>query len=303
MGILRDTGHTSLNLPSLGQPGAPRDALLEAVREAAAAEFEVYGEIGRGADGARAYLARDLADAKLVALKLAPAPASGEFLLDVVKQLDASVPANETRCPRCSAPLRQWARFCTKCGTDLWTDPSVGQGWSGAELLAAVKEATQGRFEVLGEMRSAQGGGFVYFAKELATGNLVALRLQQEMGEEYSIGMTGVLRPIADSVLDQRGTPTLVIPAPRLPAGGGPPRSPRPVVTAPPAPARTLGLPTSGPVAPARRADAVPVRQPPVRDEPWASVREFFEHPIVLPVAVALAAFLLIIILLIVLVD
>lgn len=159
MGILRDTGHTSLNLPSLGQPGAPRDALLEAVREAAAAEFEVYGEIGRGADGARAYLARDLADAKLVALKLAPAPASGEFLLDVVKQLDASVPANETRCPRCSAPLRQWARFCTKCGTDLWTDPSVGQGWSGAELLAAVKEATQGRFEVLGEMRSAQGGG------------------------------------------------------------------------------------------------------------------------------------------------
>ena len=70
MGVLRDSGSTRLTLTSLRTPKEPGVELLDAVRETAASEYEVFGEIGRSPDGTVAYLARDRHDGKLVALRL-----------------------------------------------------------------------------------------------------------------------------------------------------------------------------------------------------------------------------------------
>jgi hypothetical protein len=171
------------------------DELLEAVRDTAGDDYEVFGEIARSPDGAVAYLARDLADQSLVALRVEPDPRSRDaYLLEVAKQLDSSVPAPADACPRCAAALRSWGRFCTKCGLDLWTGPAPGHKEADAHVLAAVKEAARGRYEVLGEMHRADGSGFVFFARELQTGRVEALRLRQEAGQQYSIGVTQVLQ-------------------------------------------------------------------------------------------------------------
>src|SRR5437773_7506745 len=112
MGVLRDSGSTKLSLPALKRPAELRDELLESVREAAGSDFEVFGEIGRSPDRTIAYLARDLADQKLVALRLTHSPTTGnEYVLEVARYLDASVPAPTGGCPRCGAPPRPWGRF------------------------------------------------------------------------------------------------------------------------------------------------------------------------------------------------
>jgi len=193
MGVLRESGSTRLTLSSLAAPTEVRDELLDAVRQTAGGEYEVFGEIARSQEGTIAYLARDRHDKKLVALRLTRG-ASEEYLLEVAKQLDASVPAPGTGCPRCDAPLRSWGRFCTKCGLDLWTGPALAPTGSQEEVLKAVKQAMAGKFEVLGEMSRAEGGGTVYFARDIATGKIEALRLRQERGQDYSIGLTGVLQ-------------------------------------------------------------------------------------------------------------
>jgi len=205
MGVLRDSGSKRLTLSSVAPTGA-RDDLLDAVRETAASEYEVFGEISRSLDGTVAYLARDRHDGKLVALRLSRSPHPGnEYLLEVAKQLDASVPAPAGSCPRCGAPLRSWGRFCTQCGFDQWTGSPAGGvgalgggGQSAEELLAGVKQATAGKFEILGQMSRAQGGGVVYFAREIATGKVEALRLRQERDQGYSIGLTNVLQRALD---------------------------------------------------------------------------------------------------------
>jgi hypothetical protein len=202
MGVLRESGSTRLTLSSVAQPTTARDDLLDAVRETAASEYEVFGEIGRSPDGTVAYLARDRHDGKLVALRLSRSARPGnEYLLEVAKQLDASVPAPSGACPRCGAPLRSWGRFCTQCGYDQWTGSPAGGGLGGQspeELLAAVKQATAGRFEILGQMSRAHGGGVVYFAREIASGKVEALRLRLEGDQGYSIGLTNVLQRALD---------------------------------------------------------------------------------------------------------
>jgi len=135
---------------------------------------------------------------------VSPGGARNEFVLDVAKQLDGTVPAPPSDCPRCGAAVRGWHRFCTQCGINLWSDRSAGQRWDKADLLKAVQEATRDKYEILGEMDRSEGGGIVYFARELATGKIEALRLQQEAGAEYSIVLTGVLQRFAGSIATYR---------------------------------------------------------------------------------------------------
>src|SRR5207247_2704553 len=70
MGVLRESGSTRLTLSSLAAPTEVRDELLDAVRQTAGGEYEVFGEIARSQEGTIAYLARDRHDKKLVALRL-----------------------------------------------------------------------------------------------------------------------------------------------------------------------------------------------------------------------------------------
>jgi hypothetical protein len=188
MGVLRDTGTTQFKLPTVGQAPPPRDAFLEAVKDAAADEYQVLGEIGRGDDASTAYLARDLADQRLVALKLEADPeAVGEYSLDVVEQLDDSLPGPGGRCPKCGEPPRRWRRFCTTCGHDQLGAPWTGDEYSPAEVLEAVKEAAKGAYEILGDIPLSEGAGLIYFGRDLASGELTALRLRLEASDEDTI--------------------------------------------------------------------------------------------------------------------
>ncbi len=188
MGVLRDKGTTQFKLPTVGKAAPPRDAFLEAVNDAAADEYQVFGEIGRGDDASTVYLARDLADQRLVVLKLEADPeAVGEYSLDVVEQLDASLPGPGGHCPQCGEPPRRWRRFCTTCGHDLLGVPWMGDEYTPAEILEAVTEAAKEVYEILGEMPLSEGAGLVYFGRDLTTGELTALRLRLEASDEDMI--------------------------------------------------------------------------------------------------------------------
>ncbi|UCH35069.1 MAG: PEGA domain-containing protein, partial [Armatimonadota bacterium] len=221
--MLRQQGATRLRLPALEDSPAPDDEFLRAVRDAAEGEFEVLGEMGRGQRGAIVYLARDLSSERLVALRLEQGEAPDEFTLEVVKQLDSSMPAVESSCPKCGAPQRGWGRFCPQCGSDL--SGLSAELHSSEELLQAVKDASAGEFEVLGEMDQAEGGGRVYFARDLASGGLVALRLLKETtasgAEEYALNKTRVLKPLADELVGDAAAKAP--PKVRAPSAGAPP--------------------------------------------------------------------------------
>ena len=180
------------------KPAEGEDPLLVAVRGAAAGEYDVLGEIGRTPGGPTAYLARDASTKKLVVLRLTLSGA--EYLLEVVNQIDPSIPAPPTACPRCRAPVRGWGKFCTQCGHNLWTEHGAGAPRSKEDLLVAVKDVTRDNFEILGEMAHAGGTGVVYFARELQTGKIEALRLQPEATGGFSIGLTGVLQRFAQPI-------------------------------------------------------------------------------------------------------
>jgi hypothetical protein len=203
-----DSGKTILNLERVDSAGKPRnDAMLRAVREAAAGVFDLLGELGRNRYGGIVYLGRELATGNLSALRLDVSPNSpNEMELTVVGELDDSIPAAGYDCHFCGQRLDTWGRFCTSCGRDVsgviaaMTSPAERE-----QLLAAVKAAAAGEYEILGEMKRARGGGIVYFARELATGHISALRLQRDSSQgpgqsEYSLGKTQVLKPLVEGM-------------------------------------------------------------------------------------------------------
>jgi hypothetical protein len=170
--------------------------LFVAVREASAGAFDVLGELGASANGGLVYLARELSGDVLVVLKLEPEDDRGmQYFLDVARELDASVPDVETRCPRCRAKLRRWARFCTQCGLDVSGEaPSSGEQASRTALREKVRAATEGQYEFLGDIPRSEGGGLVYFARDLTDGKIVALRLQRDMHKKLEVGVTRTLK-------------------------------------------------------------------------------------------------------------
>jgi TPR repeat protein len=179
------------------------DRLLRTLQSSLKGQFELFGELGRGQDGRIVYLARELASGRLVALQLSPTGsktlAGEDYWFEVVRTLDATIPAVDSDCPKCNKPLGGWARYCRHCGTDLGGPVGNESSEPDADLLHDVREVARGRYDVLGQMSRTEGGGLVYFARELATGKLVALRLQREReaasgNERYSLGLTGVLR-------------------------------------------------------------------------------------------------------------
>lgn len=209
-------GMTRLTLGLEALRAGAGDTLLRAVQKAVAADYEVLGELGRGAQGRIVYLAREAGTRHLVALQLTPAdgePRAGEMWLDVLKKLDASVPSGDDKCPRCATALRGWGRFCSQCGADLsGVAPGSGQDTSVDQLLAAVKEAAGHRYEVLGQMDRAEGGGVVYFAREKATGHIVALRLQRRAASapgrsQYDLSRTMVLKSVVESMVGEESPP------------------------------------------------------------------------------------------------
>jgi hypothetical protein len=157
-----------------------RSELYEALRAATEGDFELLGELDCD-DGWIAYLAAAPRDGALAILLLHETPDDGQFDLQVVQDLDGSLPVGRTSCPACGAAADGWPRFCGACRRDLSgiaADAAV-PGSSPAELLQAVREASAGVYEVLGAMRHAEGGGAMYFAREDG-GRIVGLVLENE---------------------------------------------------------------------------------------------------------------------------
>src|SRR5215831_16445228 len=219
--MTRYAGTTLLTMSRDAVEGSPGAKFLEAVQQAVGADFDVLGELGRRGKTV-VYLAREAQTTLLVALRLQPAPGapenSGDFALDVVRQLDGSLPATKVSCPHCSRELESWGRYCSRCGADL--AGVIAQG--GDEMLSAVKDAARGKYEVVGRIPRAEGGGVVYFARETAGGKLVALRLQKEGGggsgpERYVLDQTQVIKSVAEELGVSYGataSPTIKAPPP-----------------------------------------------------------------------------------------
>lgn len=253
MSVLGEAGRTRLSIPAV-RPDRPVDPFLAAVREAAGADYTVYGEIGRAGDGSIGYLARDTRRDGLVALKLACRPgAPEEFELEVVQELRDDLPAFDKFCAKCGGALRAWGRFCPHCGAEVFGD--VGP-WSPEEMRQAVLDFAGDRYDILGEMRSQ--GGRIYFALEKASGRIEALRLEKKGAEEFALGLTGVLKPIVQGAAPPP-------PPPPRPRAAPPPAPPgisaarvepaRPGLTAPPLAARPRpAVPPAPPRPPARAA-------------------------------------------------
>ena len=222
--------------------GDPLDQLQAQVRAAVAGTFDILGEMGRTKSGNVVYLARELSSGHLVAMKLSRGKADREFGLEVVRQLDETMPGLENQCPQCKAILADWGRFCTRCGADLG-----GAGVSPAasetiQLVDAVKQATAGVYEILGKMDRRDSKGAVFFARDLKRGKLVALRLQRDAAAApgqavYSLGETQVFQPMAAELGATQVESIFSSPTP--------PPAPPPVVTPAPQPPRpTRGVPT-----------------------------------------------------------
>ena len=216
--------------------GSPRiqgreDELLRAVKDAAASEFEILGEMGRGERGSVVYLSRERATQKLVALKLRPD--GSEFELSVLRELDAILPVALNKCPACGVDLVGSGRFCSNCGRDL--SASLPGAESREEALKAVRRAAEGEYEVLGEMERSEGGGPVYFARTLSSGRLVALSLTRELESDgsasYSLEVTHVIKPLVASLGATYPSPTsamMAVNAPVSRSAAPSSRSPQP---------------------------------------------------------------------------
>jgi hypothetical protein len=167
---------------------------LRGVQALAAEHYEVLGPLGRDANQQFVFLARQRSSARLVVLK--PPSGPGATSLQVVEQLDASVPPPAGSCPVCQAPFRNWEPTCPDCGADVAGSAGDAMGPS-EQVLEALRSAAPG-YDVLGEMRRAVGGGRVFFAREPG-GHLVALRLEQpsdvQRSGEYTVSATRMMRP------------------------------------------------------------------------------------------------------------
>ena len=215
------------------------DAVWDALARALTGEYEIIARLGIGRSGAPVYLARELITDKLVAIRLPPLVSgneSQEYGLEVVRQIDASLPEIDGHCPHCSAKVRQWSRFCMRCGSDIsGIAPSATQ--SRDDLRDLARRAALGKYELLGEMVRADGGGLVYFARERTGGQIVGLQLEQGPGNNVSIRATqfaapdpSIQLPISRHASDSQQKRRVSVPKKLLSANGT--RSPSAVISA-----------------------------------------------------------------------
>lgn len=173
--MLRETGSTRVMSGVSGSEGSG-DATLRSVLTAVAGQYEILGEMGRGVAGTIMYLARELDSARLVVLRLDPVQGGDGAVLTVLYEVSASMPGGNSPCPECGAAAVGWGRYCATCGADLAVGDLLRLRTMAGMRADGVPADPDG-FQILGSIprAGAQGAGDVVFARELATGSVVAL--------------------------------------------------------------------------------------------------------------------------------
>ena len=180
-------------------PG-PTNPLMQRVRDSVAGTHDLLGELGTDEEGVLLYLARELATGVLVGVSVKQDNAEGtEFTVEVRRTLGETVAVQGSHCPECQTPLPDLERFCFQCGADLSGVTAADGTPESTRLLTALATATAGRFEILGRMDRERRAGTVYFARELNTQRIVALRLRRaEVSDavqaEFVVRQTQVFR-------------------------------------------------------------------------------------------------------------
>src|SRR4051794_40463421 len=139
--------------PSLEKP-------LSALRALAGSQFEVLGPLGRDSEGEYAFLARQTASNQLVVLKQrrsGSGSAGDPGRLEVITQLDSTVPPPAGSCPVCQAPFTNWEPLCPDCGANVAGSLNTAPGTTPEQALGLVRQAAEG-YLVFGTMNRAQGG-------------------------------------------------------------------------------------------------------------------------------------------------
>lgn len=198
------------------------DELIRQIEEATDDTYQVVGRLG--ADDARpGFLARERETGTLAALSLI-----GDELR-ILTRLDAGVPTGGSSCAACHAALAAWTDACPACGSRIVGDDFPHTPDARDLLLAEVRAASEGEYDVLGAMDGS--AGTVYFARELEGGRLVALALQAEDEEDDACSLTATwLAPSADApaprpaIAEPAPVPPAPTPAPSLPIPDPAPR-------------------------------------------------------------------------------
>src|SRR5215472_12687841 len=112
-------------------------------------QYNLLAEFGR-VDAQTVYLARDRATGEVAIARRRSDDPSGPLTISHV--LDATVPADGAVCSSCIGALRSWGRFCPSCGREVFGAPPVADSPSQAQLLDAVRNAAEGRFDILGSL-------------------------------------------------------------------------------------------------------------------------------------------------------
>ncbi|MES2521296.1 MAG: PEGA domain-containing protein [Gemmatimonadota bacterium] len=166
----------------------PSTDLTQRVRDAVAGSYELLGALGADEAGLPLFLARELSSGALVGMTARrERPTDDEYTVEVRRTLGESVSVGSSTCPECKAPLTQLDRFCPNCNVDLSGGMDAEGSPEAAQLLNALALATVGRYEILGRMHSEGLAGTVYFARDIASKAIVALRLRRA---EKSDGVT-----------------------------------------------------------------------------------------------------------------
>jgi TPR repeat protein len=179
----------------------PANSIMERVREAVAGSYDLLGALGTDEHGEQLFLARELSTGSLVGLAVNQEDADGtEFSVEPRRTLGQTITVKGSVCPECKTELPDLERFCFQCGADLSGVVAPEGSPEATRALNALASAIAGRFEILGRMDREGRTGMLYFARELATQRIVALRLRRAdasdaVSAEFVASQTKVFRP------------------------------------------------------------------------------------------------------------
>ncbi len=182
--------------------------MLPQIREALTDAHVILGDLGRDKAGRWALLVVESAHQRLRVALIESSAASGTFEMTLLDSLDASIPANDIPCPFCDKTLRVWGRHCTRCGKDLSGPRADALDMSSAELARQIQESADNAYQFLGWISHLDGGGAVYFGREVVSRRLVALPIEASSGtseQRSRIGFSGRHQAIDAIAMPIRG--------------------------------------------------------------------------------------------------